>query len=136
MPPRPTPFSPDRYYHIYNRALSGALLFESADDYKRLLRMLKPLLELHRATVIAYCLLPTHFHLVLRQDGEVPLSRLVQTLLNGYVQATNKRRQRRGPLCEGRFHAKAIKSYARWHSASFGAILRPHSPSPFGVLPA
>jgi putative transposase len=108
MPQRVTQFLPGSFYHLYNRALSGVLLFSSPDDYKRLLRMLKAHLECYQAAIIAYCLLPTHYHFVLRQNGEVPLSRLVQTLFNGYVQATNKARQCRGPRCEGRFHAKLI----------------------------
>jgi putative transposase len=134
MPQRVTQFLPGSFYHLYNRALSGVLLFASPDDYKRLLRMLKAHLECYQAAIIAYCLLPTHYHFVLRQNGEVPLSRLVQTLFNGYVQATNKARQRRGPRCEGRFHAKLIGTddhllqvcrYVHLNPVEAGLVTRP-----------
>ena len=53
--------------------------------------------------VIAYCLMPNHFHLLLRVDANKDLSRCMSNILNSYVQALNKRYNRTGPLFAERF---------------------------------
>ena len=109
MPHRNKPFMSGGYYHIYNRALDGQALFGAERDYVRCLWLIKQNARRYEVSVIAYCLMPTHYHLILRQDGKMPVSRFVQTVFNAYVQAVNKLRERRGPLFEGRFRCRAIE---------------------------
>ncbi|MCD6334967.1 MAG: transposase [Candidatus Latescibacteria bacterium] len=47
--------------------------------------------------------MPNHYHFLLRQDGEVSLSRFINVAFNVYVQALNKQLERKGTLFEGRF---------------------------------
>ena len=47
--------------------------------------------------------MPNHYHFVLRQDGETPISVFIQRLFQTYTQAFNKQQGRKGPLFEGRF---------------------------------
>ena len=70
-----------------------------------LLRRLKGYAGELGVAVIAYCLLPNHYHLLLRQDGDEPAGRLVQRAFNSYTKALNKRYGRTGTLFEGRFKA-------------------------------
>lgn len=59
------------------------------------------------AAVIAYCLMPNHYHLLLRQQTNEPLSKFIGVLFNAYVQAVNRQQARSGTLFEGRFrHAR------------------------------
>jgi len=100
----------DTFYHLYNRALRNELLFSGPADYLRCLRLLKACAERYGVGVVAYCLMPTHYHLVLRAADERAPARCLQTLFNGYVQAVNRLRERRGPLCEGRYRRRSISS--------------------------
>ena len=53
--------------------------------------------------VIAYCLLPTHMHLVLKQLKENGISRFMADIKNSYSRYFNLNHRRKGPLWEGRF---------------------------------
>jgi len=57
-------------------------------------------------SVIAYCLMPNHYHFLLRPEEDGALSRFIQRLFNSYTQAFNKQQGRSGTLFEGR--AKSI----------------------------
>jgi putative transposase len=96
-------FQQDQYYHIYNRGASHGRIFFTDDNYMYCLRLVKKHRIRYEMSVIAYCLMPNHYHFLLRQDGNQPVSRFMQTLFNSYVQALNKQRNRSGTLFEGRF---------------------------------
>ncbi len=53
--------------------------------------------------IIAYCLMPTHFHLVTQQKNQRAISDFMLKLQNGYTQYFNDKHNRKGPLWEGRF---------------------------------
>jgi len=46
--------------------------------------------------------MPNHYHLLVRQNSEIPISKWLQRIFNGYSQAINKQEQRTGTLFEGR----------------------------------
>ncbi|MDR3633592.1 MAG: transposase, partial [Isosphaeraceae bacterium] len=60
-------------YHVLNRANARQTIFEDGDDYDAFLRVLAEALARHPTRLLAYCIMPTHFHLVLwpRADGEL-----------------------------------------------------------------
>ena len=59
------PLQPDYYFHIYNHAVGDANLFEAEKEYLYFLNKLKQHL-LPVSDLLVYCLMPNHFHLVLR----------------------------------------------------------------------
>jgi len=61
--------------------------------------------------VIAYCLMPNHYHFLLRQESDEPLSKFMQMLFNAYVQALNIQQGRTGTLFEGRFKHKCVEQW-------------------------
>ncbi len=103
MPYRHDTFAPDQIYDIYNRGVDGIEIFVRPENYFYLLRKAKRLLEDLPIGMLAYCLMPNHYHFVLQQEDEVPISTFIQRLFQTYTQAFNKEQERRGPLCEGRF---------------------------------
>jgi REP element-mobilizing transposase RayT len=103
MPHRGDVFARDHYYHIYNRAVGGGLLFFNSGNYEYCLRLVKRFCRKYGATVIAYCLMPNHYHFLLRQETDTPLSKFINVLFNAYVQAVNRQQKRKGTLFEGRF---------------------------------
>jgi len=105
MPSRSIQFVSGEHYHIYNRGAGRQDIFREKDNYLFLLRRLKKYAnELHIA-IIAYCLMPNHYHFLLRQDGEQPVGLLLQRTFNSYTKAFNRRYGRTGTLFEGRFKA-------------------------------
>ena len=103
MPYRADVFASQHYYHIYNRGAGKELLFFNPGNYEYCLRLVKHYYQLYGAVVIAYCLMPNHYHFLLRQETDVPLSRFINVLFNAYVQAVNRQQGRKGTLFEGRF---------------------------------
>jgi putative transposase len=97
------------YYHIYNRSILGELLFTDPGSYTFLLRLIKEYFPQSNIVIIAYCLMPNHYHFLVRQDGDWTISRTVQRLFNAYVQGHNRFVGRRGPLFESHVKIKWIE---------------------------
>jgi putative transposase len=53
--------------------------------------------------IIAYCLMPTHIHLILKQLKDAGISVYMSNLLNGYTRYFNTKHKRKGPLWESKF---------------------------------
>src|SRR5881398_1576643 len=60
-------------YHVLNRAVARAAIFEKDGDYAAFLRILREGAEWQPIRLLAYCLMPNHWHLVLwpEKDGEL-----------------------------------------------------------------
>jgi REP element-mobilizing transposase RayT len=65
MPRREIPFLPDQYYHFYNRGNNRQVVFMERENYVYFLKGIKRYLR-GQVEVIAYCLMPTHYHLLVR----------------------------------------------------------------------
>jgi REP element-mobilizing transposase RayT len=103
-------FSPNSYYHIYNRGAHRIDIFRSDADYVFLLKKLKELTARYNISVVAYCLMSNHYHLLLRQNGEFEISSLMQALFNSYSKAFNIKYRHSGTLFEGPYRATAVDS--------------------------
>lgn len=103
MAKRKVTFSRGCHYHVYNRGSNRQLIFRERENYLFLLKRFgKHALEMS-ITVVAYCLMPNHYHFLLRQDGDVSISDLMQAIFNSYSKAFNKMYKRSGTLFEGPF---------------------------------
>ena len=105
MPYRRISFAQGQYYHIYNRGSGRQPIFREADNYLFVLRKIKEYARAFCVAVIAYCLMPNHYHLLLRQDGAADTGLLPRRVFNSYTKAFNKRYNRSGTLFEGRYKA-------------------------------
>ena len=118
MPRRETPFLPDQYYHLYNRGNNRQAVFFEPENYVFFLKGIKKYL-LGYVEVIVYCLMPTHYHVLVRvlstQTSEVlktsEVSNAMMKLGVSYTKAINKRFDRTGALFQGQFQAKPVKTY-------------------------
>ena len=106
------PIQSDRYYHIFNQGNNKENIFKEKRNYSYFLglinKYLHPICE-----VFAYCLLPNHFHLVLKTNEGVPdkvLSQKFSNLFNTYSKAINKAHNRTGSLFRDRFRRKVIEN--------------------------
>lgn len=103
-------FHPNGYYHIYNRGANRLDIFRNDVDYVLLLKLIRKQAELMNISVIAYCLMSNHYHLLLRQNGEILVSRFMQAVFNVYTKAFNAKYERTGTLFEGPYKAIAVET--------------------------
>ena len=118
----PIPLEFDQYYHIYNRGNNRENLFRKPDNYHYFLRQytkhINPI-----ADTFAYCLLPNHFHLLVKiktveaiqRHQRKPLkkpSQYFSNFFNAYARAFNNAFQRTGSLFERPFGRIPVTSDA------------------------
>lgn len=60
--------------------------------------------------IVCYCLMPTHFHLVLKQNHDSGISKYINIIENSYTRYFNTKHNRKGPLWETRFKNILIES--------------------------
>ena len=125
-------------YHICTKSIAGYVIFRSHDDYSRMKEMMKyyaldnppvkyslyeklilsgnirPFQELsnkeYLVEIIAYCIMPTHIHLILCQLKDEGISIYMKTLLDSYTRYFNIKNNRKGPLWQGRFKSILIQT--------------------------
>jgi len=110
MPASRPEYSPGNYYHIYNRGFDRSSIFREEDNYLFVLRKLKNYLAQLELTVIAYCLMPNHYHWLIRQNGDFSAGLLAQRVFNGYTKAYNLRYNRSGTLFQGPYKVQKINN--------------------------
>lgn len=98
------------YYHIYNRGAHQMSIFREPKNYLFVLAKMKEYSREHQISVVAYSLMPTHYHILGRQDGESPAGKLPQSVFNSYTKAYNLMYGHSGTLFEGRFRAKPVQN--------------------------
>ena len=84
-------FSPGTFYHVYNHASQGRLLFRSPEDYDFCLCLIKRFLPQDLFSLGAYCLMPNHYHILLRQLTEEPLTQAFFRIWNRYAKYYNSK---------------------------------------------
>lgn len=110
MPQRKQIFIPQGYYHIYNRGHNKQAIFLSNKDYQRYLKRLEEYLKKHKVSLLCYCLMPNHIHMILRQEDTESIERFIHRLHTSYTMYFNKKYERVGAVFQGRFKAKIIET--------------------------
>jgi putative transposase len=98
----------DGIYHVTARGIARNEIYLDDHDRRLFLHILVRTLERFSWRCLSYCLMPNHFHLLIRTP--IPnLSRGIARLKGGYAQAYNRRHERIGPLFAGRFSARLVQ---------------------------
>lgn len=87
-------------YHVFNRGAHRFPIFFDAENYRYCIRIVEKYARRYSVTRLAHCLMPNHYHFVLRQEKNGSISLFLQTVFNAYVQAVNKRTGHKGTLFE------------------------------------
>lgn len=127
---RTTSIEADCFYHIYNRGINGENIFKSDRNYLFFLKKISEFL-IPVCDVYAYCLMPNHFHLLIKIKSDFELTSLIKPsvttsiglhspqkifskqfagIFNSYSQAFNREHKRHGALIESPFKRKLITS--------------------------
>ncbi len=104
MPRRQVILQAGNYYHVYNRGNNRQPIFFERENYIYFLRQLRNHLITRGVDIIAYCLMPNHYHLLVYLNTN-RFSNLMQAFTLSYTKAIAKRYQRVGSLFQGRFEA-------------------------------
>jgi putative transposase len=89
------------YFHYYNRGVNRDDIFFSSENYEYLIQTFFRFLPSYPVELIAYCLMPNHYHILLRQNESKAGSAFIQRVFNSYTQAINRRYNRVGTLFQG-----------------------------------
>lgn len=112
-------------YHVYNRGVEKRIIFQDAQDYQVFLHYMKRYLmepptdevgprwrlNLHKEIqLFAYCLMPNHFHFLIKQVTKSALTTFMRCFINSYTKYFNKRYERVGSLFQGKFKAAFVET--------------------------
>ncbi|PIP67384.1 MAG: transposase [Parcubacteria group bacterium CG11_big_fil_rev_8_21_14_0_20_41_14] len=103
-------FLPDVCYHIYNRGANKSEIFKDNKDYGIFIKRLRHYSLKYNVTILCYCLMPNHFHFILKQLSENRISDMMRYLMNGYTNIFNSRYNRSGTILQGPFRSESIDS--------------------------
>ena len=95
-------------YHVFSRTNSGDVCFPDHSDHRKFLFYLAKYIDIFSFRVHAWCLMPTHFHLLMESTNRPALSELMRRLLTAYTIYFNRRHQRHGHLFQGRFKSFVV----------------------------
>lgn len=127
------------YYHVYNRGVEKRNIFEDEQDYKVFIKYLKECLcpppdplkikksftlqgytfkgiphqpknFYDKVELIAYCLMPNHFHFMLRQKNKQDIRAFIQSISTRYAMYFNKKYKRVGSLYQGTYKSVLIEN--------------------------
>lgn len=112
MPYREPIFEKDGYFHVYSRGSEKRTIFLDRKDKERFLNRLTEYKKEFDISIICFCLMNNHYHLLLRQNTEdsTSVSKFISKLNLAYAMYFNKRYERVGPLFQSRFKAKQIET--------------------------
>jgi len=124
MTTRKIKFSEGEYYHIYNRGVDKRSIFNDSNDYNKFIESLycanstEPIgknkgfpmiIKGETLTYIgAWCLMPNHFHLLVKEKSEGGLSKFLSKLQTSYSMYFNSKYKRNGSLFQGMFKAEHL----------------------------
>lgn len=110
MPRRNIPLLSNHYYHIYNRVIQGRKLFYSNNNYTFYLNLFKQVDFSQSCRMIAYCLMPNHYHFLVYITNPKLFSKKMMFFFNKYLKSLNTARKEQGRYFENRFKAKVIEN--------------------------
>lgn len=124
------PFAEGEFYHVYNQGVEKRNIFSDEYDSMRFLESMEvfnneePIGSIYERSfdkaipqlggetpksklvnIIAYCLNPNHFHLILEQISEKGISEYMKRLAGGYTSYFNIKGKRKGALFLGTFRS-------------------------------
>jgi putative transposase len=96
-------------YHLFNHGIGRQKIFRTEEDYQFFLELMAKANQIYPVKVFAYCLMPDHFHVVLRPQETGVVSRWVHWLLTCHVHHHHQIHKTKGHLWQGRFRAFIVQ---------------------------
>jgi putative transposase len=99
----------DICYHVINRGNAQVEVFHKDGDYRAFVELIRLACQRIPMRVLAYCIMPNHFHLVLWPRSDRDLGRWMQWLLTAHVRRYHQHYHSNGHIWQGRFKAFPIE---------------------------
>ena len=98
-------------YHLLNRAVARLPLFQKDADYEAFERVMAETLVKHPTRLLAYCLMPNHWHMVVWQEHEGDMTRFARWLTHTHAMRwhTHYHTMGTGHLYQGRFKSFPVQ---------------------------
>ena len=96
------------YYHIYNRGVNRQAIFFNDENWGYFMRRLRHYCTSELIEIIAYCLMPNHYHLLVYLKDNNLSTKVMQPLAVSYTKSVNRQQGRVGPIFQGAFQAKLV----------------------------
>lgn len=118
-------YSPDSYFHIYNRGVAKQTIYHDEEDYAVFMNLLKRYLDIEPHAdrsgrlyehlrddieLLTFCLMPNHFHLLVYLHDEDSATKLLRGVCTAYTLYYNRKYNRVGTIFQGRYKASRITS--------------------------
>jgi putative transposase len=97
------------YYHVVSRGNNRAEVFHRPSDFDRFVDLMTAAQDVVRVDLLAACLMPNHFHLVMRPHAAPDLAKWMHWLLTTYAGRYHRRHGSSGRIWQGRYKAFAIQ---------------------------
>ena len=110
MPRTGRALADDICYHVINRGNAKNKVFHNHEDYNEFIQLLTTAIQRDNVSLLAFCLMPNHFHLVLRPRKGEDLSSMMRWLMTAQVRNYHKRNKTSGHLWQGRFKCFPIQT--------------------------
>lgn len=95
-------------YHAISKGTGGQIIFEDDEDRETFLALLKAGLKRTSGTLLAWCLMDNHVHLLLSMPKD-DLSNCMRRVLSAYAQGFNRKHRRSGYLFQDRFMSEPVE---------------------------
>ncbi len=102
--------APGTVYHLYNRGNHKQKIFETEEDYGMYRGLVRKYCKANNFSVISFCFMPNHIHLLVRQNGDFSPAKLMCRLHTSYVMYFNKKYKKVGHLFQDRYKQKIVNS--------------------------
>jgi len=99
---------PFTLYHILSRTNSGDIAFVDQEDEQKFLSYLGKYVDIFSIKIHAWCLMGTHFHILMETEDRPDISEFMRRLLTAYTIYYNRRHKRHGHLFQGRFKSYVV----------------------------
>ncbi len=105
-------YKKNKYYHIYNRGHHKSPIYRCKKDYLNFIRLMERYLDRYDIVLISYCLMPNHYHLVLKLgESKMDISKFMQRFMTAYSCYFNRKYGLIGTVFQNRFEARRLDDY-------------------------
>jgi len=97
-------------YHVLNRGNARQVVFSGDTDYIQFIKLLRLAKAQYPVSILGYCLMPNHFHLIVRPSQADMLSHFMRWLMTSHVRRHHQRKSTSGHVWQGRYRSFRIKA--------------------------
>jgi putative transposase len=101
--------SDGQIYHVLNRGNGRQEVFHKDGDFKAFIELLAKVQESYGVSILAYCLMTNHFHLLLQPSKAEDLSKGIQWLMTSHVRRYHRHYGTSGHVWQGRYKSFIVQ---------------------------